>query len=69
VGKGDIIAFVKTRDSVGVKPVKLAKLSEVDTSKYLEYVRTAFEQILLALGVSWEEVGGQRSLAKILNLK
>jgi DNA polymerase I len=69
VGKGDIIAFVKTRDSIGVKPVKLAKLSEVDTNKYLEYVRTAFEQILLALGVRWEEVSGQRSLAKLLNLK
>ncbi len=69
VGKGDIIAFVKTRDSIGVKPVKLAKLSEVDTSKYLEYVRTAFEQILLALGVRWEEVTGQKSLAKLLNLK
>jgi DNA polymerase I len=69
VGKGDIIAFVKTRDSVGVKPVRLAKLSEVDANKYLEYVRTAFEQILLALGVNWEEVGGQKSLAKLLNLK
>jgi DNA polymerase I len=69
VGKGDIIAFVKTRDSIGVKPVKLAKLSEVDTNKYLEHVRTAFEQILLALGVRWEEVSGQRSLVKLLNLK
>jgi DNA polymerase I len=54
---------------VGVKPVRLAKLSEVDANKYLEYVRTAFEQILLALGVNWEEVGGQKSLAKLLNLK
>jgi len=66
VGKGDIIAFVKTKDNIGVKPVRLAKLSEVDVNKYMEYVRTAFEQILLALGVRWEEIGGQMSLTKLL---
>lgn len=69
VGKGDVIAFVKTKDSVGVKPVKLAKISEVDVNKYMEYVRTAFEQILLALGVRWEEMSGQMSLTKLLNLE
>ncbi|MEB3859936.1 MAG: DNA-directed DNA polymerase I [Desulfurococcales archaeon] len=60
--RGTIIAYVKTRDRIGVKPVALAKLSEIDTTKYLEYVRTAFEQMLLAFGVRWEELSGLRKL-------
>ncbi len=62
VTKGDIISFVKTKDKLGVKPVKLARLSDVDTSKYLEYVRSAFEQFLLAFGVKWDELAGVRKL-------
>lgn len=66
VGRGSIVSFVKTRDSLGVKPVKLAKLTEVDTSKYTEYVKTVFEQMLLALGVHWNALGGSM-LADILS--
>ncbi|MEB3760554.1 MAG: DNA-directed DNA polymerase I [Desulfurococcales archaeon] len=62
VTKGTVITFVKTRDKLGVRPVKLARLSEVDTSKYQEYVRTVFEQMIQALGVNWESLGGQSSL-------
>ncbi len=56
VGKGTIVSYVKTRDKVGVKPVRLAKLSEVDTGKYQEYVRTVFEQMLMAFGVRWDRM-------------
>ncbi len=58
VGKGSIVLFIKTRDNLGVKPVKLAKLGEVDTGKYFEYVKAVFEQIMLALGVKWQALGG-----------
>ncbi len=60
--KGTIITFIKTRDKIGVRPVKLAKLSEVDTNKYQEYVRTVFEQMIQALGINWESLGGQHNL-------
>lgn len=66
MGKGDIVSFVKTRDSVGVRPVALAKLGEVDTNKYLDYVKTAFEQMLQAFGVRWEEMSGVRRLDALL---
>lgn len=69
IAKGDVIAFVKTKDPIGVKPVRLAKLAEVDTTKYVEYVKTAFEQILLSFGVKWEEMTGQKNLSTLLNLK
>ncbi|MCS7107318.1 MAG: DNA-directed DNA polymerase I [Acidilobaceae archaeon] len=66
VTRGNIISYVKTKDSVGVKPVSLAKLSEVDVSKYVEHMRTTFEQMLESFGLEWEEITGQRSLDKIL---
>ncbi len=56
VGKGSIVSYVKTRDKLGVKPVRVAKLSEVDTSKYQDYVRTVFEQMLMAFGVRWDKM-------------
>jgi DNA polymerase I len=62
VSKGDIVSFVKTKDKLGVKPVRLARLSDVDTSKYLEYVRSAFEQFLMAFGVKWDELAGVKKL-------
>ncbi len=66
VGKGSVIAFVKTRDSLGVRPVKLAKLAEVDAGKYNEYVRTAFEQMLLAFGVHWKTLAGGKTLIGLI---
>ncbi|MEM0340548.1 MAG: DNA-directed DNA polymerase I [Acidilobaceae archaeon] len=66
VSRGDIISFVKTRDSIGVKPVQLAKLSDIDPSKYIEHAKTALEQVLLSLGLTWEEIIGYKSLSKLL---
>jgi DNA polymerase elongation subunit (family B) len=56
VSARDIIYFVKVTGKDGVKPVQLAKLSEIDTDKYMETVRSTFEQLLSALDVSWEEI-------------
>ncbi|MCX8196260.1 MAG: DNA-directed DNA polymerase I [Acidilobaceae archaeon] len=66
VSRGSIISFVKTKDSLGVKPVALAKLPELDVNKYVEHMKTAFEQILESFGVEWEEITGRGSLHKIL---
>jgi DNA polymerase I len=66
VSKGDIIAFVKTKTSSGVKPVELATIREVDISKYVEHLRTAFEQMLAAFGLTWDDITGLRSLRVLL---
>jgi DNA polymerase I len=63
LGRGDVISYVKTRDSLGVKPVQLARIDEVDERKYLEYMATSVEQILEALGISMEELRGVMKLA------
>ncbi len=59
---GDVIAFVKTKTSDGVKPVQLARLHEVDIDKYVEYMRSTFEQILRVLNITWDSVTGSRKL-------
>ncbi|MCE4624650.1 MAG: DNA-directed DNA polymerase I [Desulfurococcales archaeon] len=62
ITRGTVVTFVKTKDKLGVRPVKLARLPEVDTNKYTEYVKTVFEQMLLSLGISWNKLLGQRRL-------
>ena len=59
---GDIVSFVKVRGELGVKPVQLARLEEVDIEKYIEYIRGTFEQVLDALGVDFEDLAGVKKL-------
>ena len=60
--KGDIVSFVKTRDSVGVKPVELAKLEDIDGKAYRNLLKNAVEQLLDALGISYEEIRGIKKM-------
>ncbi|RLG42448.1 MAG: DNA-directed DNA polymerase I [Thermoproteota archaeon] len=55
---GTVIEFVKTTGRQGVKPVSLAKKEEVDIQKYMEIMKTTFEQILDVLGIDFDEVAG-----------
>lgn len=56
---GTNISFVKTNKKVSggvtVKPVELAKREEIDVSKYIEFLRSTFEQILDPLGIDFED--------------
>ncbi len=58
VAAGDIIFFVKVKGREGVKPIQLAKLHEIHVDKYLEIVKSTFEQILQALNIDWKEIAG-----------
>jgi len=62
VKAGDIISFVKTTTPPSVKPVELAKSDEVDTQKYLEYMKSTFDQILSALGYEFDVILGASKL-------
>jgi len=53
---GDVISYIKTSDKLGVKPVELARIDEVDHEKYIEIIRTALEQVLEALDISFDEL-------------
>jgi len=58
----DIILFVKVKGKDGVKPVQLAKLKEVDVEKYVEAVRSTFEQVLKAFGLTWDDITSRISI-------
>jgi len=59
---GDIVSFVKVRGEPGVKPVQLARLEEVDSEKYIDYIRGTFEQVLDSLGIEWGDLAGVKKL-------
>jgi DNA polymerase I len=59
---GDIISFVKTTTGDGAKPVSVARKDEIDIEKYLDYMRSTFDQILGSLGYDFDEVLGATKL-------
>ena len=60
---GEIISFVKTRDKLGVKPIQLARKEDVNIKKYIEFARSTFEQLLDAIGLSFDDILGIRKLS------
>jgi len=55
VQKGDLITFVKVRGKEGVRHIQLAKISDIDSQKYIETLESTLEQLFTALGLTWEE--------------
>jgi len=59
---GDLISFVKTMREPHVKPIQLATKDEVDTAKYVGYIRSTFSQALEPIGLDFDEIIGLRRL-------
>lgn len=66
---GDTIDYVKTKDAEGAKPLSLATINDIDISKYKEQLKATFEQLLDALGMSFEEIEGARKLDSFFQAK
>ena len=60
--KGETISFIKSKGAIGVKALELAKLQDVDIKKYRELLISALEQVLDALGITYEEIKGIKKL-------
>ncbi len=52
---GEIIKYVKTKTKPGVKPVEISSVDEIDVKKYVELLRSTFDQLLDAIGLEFEE--------------
>jgi DNA polymerase I len=63
---GDLISFVKVTREPHVKPVELASKTEVDVDKYIAYLHSTFDQVLDALGLSFDEIIGLTKLERFL---
>ncbi|MBD3188049.1 DNA-directed DNA polymerase I [Candidatus Bathyarchaeota archaeon] len=57
---GDVFTYVKTHG--GAKAIGIAHVQEVDRKKYKELFRSTFEQVLDALGISFEDIIGIKKL-------
>ncbi len=60
--KGETISFIKSKGASGAKAIELAKLQDIDTKKYKELLKSAFEQVLDALGITFDEIRGIKKL-------
>ena len=63
---GDLISFVKVIREPRVKPVELTSRNEVDVDKYIAYLHSTFDQVLDALGLSFDEIIGLTKLESFL---
>ncbi|MFX1593344.1 MAG: DNA-directed DNA polymerase I, partial [Promethearchaeota archaeon] len=60
--KGETISFIKSKGTIGAKALELAKLQDIDTKKYKELLISALEQVLDALGITYEEIKGIKKM-------
>jgi len=60
--KGETIRFIKSKGTTGAKAIELAKLQDVDTKKYKELLISALEQVLDALGITYDEIKGIKKM-------
>ena len=49
--------------------MQLARTDEVDIQKYMEYLRSTFDQVLDALGVEFEDLIGVKKLESFFQNK
>jgi DNA polymerase I len=60
--KGETISFIKSKGNIGAKALELAKLQDIDTKKYKELLISALEQVLDALGITYDEIKGIKKM-------
>jgi len=59
IKKGDIISYVKIINKPGVKPVELARLDEVDSKKYMEFMERTLDQITSSMDLDFDTLLGK----------
>ena len=52
-------SYVKITSKIGVKPTQLAKASEIDNNKYMEFMESTLDQITSSLGIDFDEILGK----------
>ena len=55
---GEHIQFVKTNDKLGVKPIEIAKMQDINIGKYRDLMATTFSQIIEPLDIDFEATIG-----------
>ena len=59
IKRGDRIAYIKTLNRPGVKPVEMAKKEEMDSKKYMEFMESTLEQITSSMDLDFDTILGK----------
>ena len=59
IKKGDKISYVKIINKPGVRPVEMAKQSEIDSSKYMEFMQSTLDQITSSMNMDFDTIIGK----------
>lgn len=59
IKRGDIISYVKILNRPGVKPTELARPDEIDSSKYMEFMESTFDQIISSMDMDFNAIIGE----------
>ena len=59
IKKGDIISYVKILNKPGVKPIEMARKSEVDSSKYMEFMESVLDQLTSSMNLDFDTILGK----------
>ena len=60
--KGNVVTFIKSKGKTGAKVMEMAKLQDIDPKKYQDLLKSALEQVLDALGITFEEIRGIKKM-------
>lgn len=59
IKKGDIISYVKILNKPGVKPVEMVRTDEVDSKKYMEFMKSTLDQITSSMDLEFNSILGK----------
>ena len=59
IKKGDIISYVKILNKPGVKPIEMANKSEIDSSKYMEFMERTLDQLTSSMDLDFDVILGK----------
>ena len=57
--RGEIVSYVKTFTQPGAKPVSMANASEIDTPKYVEFIKSTLDQIVSSMDLDFDTIMGK----------
>ena len=59
IKKGDIISYIKILNKPGVRPVEMARKSEIDISKYMEFMESTLDQLTSSMDLDFDTILGK----------
>jgi len=59
IKKGDIISYVKILNKPGVRPIEIARKSEIDSSKYMEFMESVLDQMTSSMDLDFDTILGK----------